>query len=130
MPNLEENATAREPTGTLREEIEQVFGSYQEFKDEFTKQALAKFGSGELIFTRYFYEYVTGFRESFGMRLKINITYFGMWPFYTLNHSQGTKRLFWDGDLGVANGEMLVGTICLHPWGNLWHIGDIIYFRE
>jgi len=45
-PNLETNATAREPTGALREEIEQVFGSYQAFREKFTEQALSKFGSG------------------------------------------------------------------------------------
>ena len=48
MPNLEENPVAREPTGALREEIEKDFGSYQAFKEEFTKQAVSKFGSGGL----------------------------------------------------------------------------------
>ena len=55
-PNPESNepkATAREPSGALREEIEEAFGSYAEFKDRFTKAALAKFGSGGINLEKY-----------------------------------------------------------------------------
>ena len=37
----------RIPTGTLRDEIDRQFGSYDQFQGEFTKQAKSLFGSGE-----------------------------------------------------------------------------------
>lgn len=36
----------KEPTGKLAEAINKAFGSFEEFKDKFTKTAIATFGSG------------------------------------------------------------------------------------
>lgn len=35
-----------EPTGKLKEQIEQAFGSFADFKEKFSKEAAANFGSG------------------------------------------------------------------------------------
>jgi Fe-Mn family superoxide dismutase len=40
------NSTSAEPSGPLSEAIDSAFGSFEEFKSEFKKAALSRFGSG------------------------------------------------------------------------------------
>ena len=44
--SMSPNSTSAEPSGSLSEAIDSAFGSVEEFKSEFKKAALSRFGSG------------------------------------------------------------------------------------
>lgn len=44
--SMSPNSTSAEPSGSLSEAIDAAFGSFEEFKSEFKKAALTRFGSG------------------------------------------------------------------------------------
>jgi Fe-Mn family superoxide dismutase len=44
--SMSPNSTSAEPSGSLSEAIDSAFGSFEEFKSEFKKAALTRFGSG------------------------------------------------------------------------------------